>query len=312
MNNFKLNWKRQPKDDRDLVSTRHLTAPVTLPKSFDLGDIPVYDQLEIGSCVANGGSLAYRYEYREVKGDFKFEPSRLYAYYNVRAEQGWEKEDSGAFVRDIFKTFNKLGLCEETFCPYITENFANKPSNAAYENGKKYQTLKYAAVPQNETVIKQTLLSGAVVVFGFDVYDNFIYGDWTEICPVPEDGKSPLGGHCVSIIGYDDAKQAFLIQNSWSSDWKINGRFWMPYSFLLNSKYADDFWCIQEISISEGITPDPTNKIIDAIKLIYTEELLLDESKPMIKHLAELVGCDLKGLLRSKLAKQLRDFIYKI
>ncbi len=60
MSNFKLNWKREPVDDRDLISTRHLSAPVTLPAKFDLGEIPVYDQLDIGSCVANGGSLAYR------------------------------------------------------------------------------------------------------------------------------------------------------------------------------------------------------------------------------------------------------------
>ena len=106
-----LNWKRQPKDERDLKSVRKLLAPKKLPSSFELDlQIPVYDQGSIGSCVANSACAAYRYESAQKFDNFDFEPSRLFVYYNARKLQGWGKEDSGAYIRDGFKSLNKFGL----------------------------------------------------------------------------------------------------------------------------------------------------------------------------------------------------------
>lgn len=311
-NNIILNWKRQPEDNRDFKSTRHLTAPVELPSQFELdAQIPIYDQQDLGSCTANSGCACYRYEYKQLKGDFKFDPSRLYLYYNTREIEGWENEDSGAYIRDVFKALNKKGLCEEQYFPYVSADFAKKPTTVALENGQKYQTVKYAVVEQSEQAIKQTLLSGAAVSFGFDVYSSFMYGSWKEVSPIPTAGEQLLGGHAVTIIGYSDAKQAFLIQNSWGTDWKLNGKFWMPYSFVTNPSYADDFWCIETINVvSDNPTPQPEN-IKERVKSIFTESVILDASKSTIQHLASLVGCNLSGVFRSKIAKQLRDFLYK-
>ncbi len=46
------------------------------------------------------------------------------------------------------------------------------------------------------------------------------------------DGNN-LGGHAVTIVGYDDNKfgGAFKIINSWSANWGDDGYFWLPYSF---------------------------------------------------------------------------------
>jgi Papain family cysteine protease len=40
------------------------------------------------------------------------------------------------------------------------------------------------------------------------------------------------GGHCIVIVGYDDAKQAWLVRNSWGSGWGMAGSpgyIWMGY-----------------------------------------------------------------------------------
>jgi len=39
------------------------------------------------------------------------------------------------------------------------------------------------------------------------------------IVPLPKMSESNLGGHAVLAIGYDDAKQSFLVQNSWGDVW---------------------------------------------------------------------------------------------
>ncbi len=81
--------------------------------------------------------------------------------------------------------------------------------------------------------------------------------------PLHKKNEAIQGGHCVIFVGYDDAKRAFLCQNSWSEDWGRGavkgegGLFWMPYSFALNPNEADDFWCIEEVKVDNGSVPVP-------------------------------------------------------
>lgn len=274
LNQFKLNWKPSPKDERDYKSLRKLAAPVKLPTTFRLApNIPVYDQGQAGSCVGNGCCSAFRYEVAQLKGNFDFDPSRLFVYWNARDIDGSTNDDAGTYIRSGFKAMNKTGLCLEKLHPYndSRSSVIKKPNKAAYDDGLKNVTVKYAVVDQTETAIKQTLVAGAVVVFGFTVYDSF-FGSWSEsngIMPSPKITEGIQGGHCVVFIGYDDAKKCFLCQNSWSEDWGKGavkgegGLFWMPYSFALDPNQADDFWCIEEIKVNDGTTPIPNPSTLD-------------------------------------------------
>lgn len=313
MENFKLNWRRQPVDNRDKITRRGvLFTPSELPVKFQLDkEIPIYDQGDLGSCTANSGCACYRYEYAQLKNTFDtFDPSRLYLYYNTRKIEGSTEEDAGAYIRDVFKALNKDGLCEESLFPYYTDRFATEPSPNCYINGKKYQTVRYAAVPQDLNSLKSAVFSGAAISFGFDVYKSFMYGSWTEICPIPNPSKEQLlGGHAVTIIGWDDNKKAFLIQNSWGSDWKNKGKFYMPYEMVTDNKFCDDFWVIDEIKVDDAVTP-VVEPVKDTVKRIFTRELILDASKSTIVHLADLVGCKLVGAFRSNFAKQLVKYLY--
>jgi hypothetical protein len=38
-----------------------------------------------------------------------------------------------------------------------------------------------------------------------------------------------IGGHAYLLLGYDDRKDLALIQNSWGTDWGLNGRAWIRY-----------------------------------------------------------------------------------
>lgn len=256
-----LNWKKGPEDSRDFKSVRRLTAPVELPSEFELDkQIPVTDQGGIGSCTAQSACSCFQYEVAQITNNFDFNPSRLFQYYNSRKLQGWENEDSGAYIRDAFKALNKWGLAKEALWPYedTLQALVKEPSASVYEDGLKALAVKYAAVPQNEQTIKETLISGAAVSFGFNVYQSF-FGSWansTGLMPVPKRGEALQGGHAITAIGWNDSKKAFLIQNSWGTGWGQNGKFWMPYSFAVNPVEADDFWCIEEIKM-EGSGPVP-------------------------------------------------------
>jgi C1A family cysteine protease len=49
-------------------------------------------------------------------------------------------------------------------------------------------------------------------------------------------GVQLLGGHATPIIGYDDTKKAFLVQNSWGTNWGNKGFYYMPYSVFMSTK----------------------------------------------------------------------------
>jgi C1A family cysteine protease len=41
-----------------------------------------------------------------------------------------------------------------------------------------------------------------------------------------------LGQHAVAICGYDDAKHAYKVVNSWGTGWGDAGYSWIDYDFL--------------------------------------------------------------------------------
>ena len=297
-----LNWKKGPEDSRDFKSIRRLAAPKQLPNKFELDrKIPIFDQGNIGSCVSNSACSCFRYEVAQITDNFDFEPSRLFEYYNARLLQGWQNEDSGAYIRDGFKALNKYGLAHEDLWPYqdTLSALVKKPTENVYQDGLKNLAIKYATVPQNIQAIKETLISGAAISFGFNVYSSF-WGSWsntTGIMPIPKRGEYFEGGHAITAIGFDDSIQCFLIQNSWGTSWGKDGYFWMPYSFVINQNECDDFWCIEEIKIEEVVDPNPPKPseidwtVVGSV-LFKTAKELYAVRKPTILRLAAALGLE--------------------
>jgi C1A family cysteine protease len=87
-------------------------------------------------------------------------------------------------------------------------------------------------------------------VFGFTVYQSF-EGDVvakTGVLPMPAKNESVIGGHAVMAVGYDDAKSAFIVRNSWGNAWGLKGYFYMPYDYITDTNLADDFWTISSVN----------------------------------------------------------------
>jgi C1A family cysteine protease len=325
-----LNWRPSPFDIRDLKSTRHLDAPVDLPNDFILPiNVPIYDQLDQGSCVSNSACVCYRYEYFELMNSFNFEPSRQYLYYNIRDIEGSTEYDSGAYVRDAFKALSKQGLATEKTWPYKSSNLTIKPSDKAYQEGLDNLVIKYASVKQDLETIKRTIFSGAAISFGFTVFSSFMSGNWdysSGIMPIPKKNETIEGGHAVTIIGWDDTKKAFHIQNSWGTSWGQQGKFWMPYSFLLDPQIADDFWCIESIQtkdlptptpdpvdpVDPTPTPDPTpipNGCLDPFKLITSYRELKGFSKAFLTKVGTLLNLNVQKKTKDEIVLVLRSYL---
>lgn len=245
-------WIRDLPDHRDHLYAAPVVALAVLPPLVDLRNQcpPVYDQGQLGSCTGNGIAGVIQFERRKQKLTPDFIPSRLFIYYNERVMEHTVNSDSGAMIRDGIKSVGQQGDCPETEWPYDIAKFAQKPTPACYQDALKYKAVLYQRMVQSLNQLKGCLASGYPFVFGFTVYESFESQQvaQTGIVPMPSSTEKLMGGHCVVAVGYDDAKQCFIIRNSWGANWGMQGYCTMPYAYLTDANLASDFWTIRVVS----------------------------------------------------------------
>ncbi|MEM9887066.1 MAG: C1 family peptidase [Bacteroidota bacterium] len=122
-----------------------------------------------------------------------------------------------------------------------------QPSSEELRRAKSNSIVDYVALfrkdaPQRVKInkVKLSLLSNQVVVTGWLVPPSFSsegmrgLEEWT-----PEiDEKGELG-HAMTVVGFDDAKGAFEVMNSWGTSWGNQGFIWIAYKdFAQYCNYA--------------------------------------------------------------------------
>ena len=254
--------KPDKKDHRDLIYSHalRLDEKVALPPMVDLRPYcsPIEDQKNLGSCTAH--ALAGAYEFLELK-ELKqpgivaseitpgfFSPiSRLFVYYNERLIEGTINEDSGAMLRDGIKALATYGVCKESLCPYIENQFKVKPTDNAYNEAINHKISSYMRLTSLYD-FKHCLADGYPFVFGISVYESFESDQVakTGVIPMPQENEECLGGHAVCAVGYSDDKKAFIVRNSWSTNWGFSGHFFLPYAYITNPNLAEDFWTLRK------------------------------------------------------------------
>ena len=246
----RFGWTPDIPDARDYMYSAPEAVLTSLPKKVDLrSKMPkIYDQGQLGSCTAN--AIGGAFEFDQLKEGHKdFMPSRLFIYYNERAMEGTIDTDAGAMIRDGMKSVAKVGVCTEDTWPYDISQFTAKPPAKAYTEAKKHQALVYRRVMGNLHQMQGCLASGYPFVFGFSVYESFMSPDVAKTgeVPLPPRGEQLIGGHAVAAVGYDDAKQSFIVRNSWGTGWGIKGYCLMPYAYVSDPQLARDFWAIYTV-----------------------------------------------------------------
>lgn len=222
---------------------------LTLPSLVDLRnqDSPIEDQGQLGSCTSFAAGAAFRFDMRK-QGLSDFVPSHLFEYYNSRS-RNQKSVDSGATIRGAIKAINTYGLCPESEWPYDISKFASKPPTQSYKDALQDRAIKYQAIAQNITVMKNCLAQGLPFVIGISVYQSFesqIVAN-TGMVPLPKNSERLLGGHALMVCGYRDSNLTFIVRNSWGSGFGDGGYIYLPYAYLLDSGLSSDFWCIQTV-----------------------------------------------------------------
>jgi C1A family cysteine protease len=244
----KYGWKPDLADHRDVrMKLASPTLLKALPPIIDLRAMmpPVFDQGDLGSCTANATAA----QIWAVDKTDPCEPSRLFIYYNTRILEGTTTYDSGASIRNSIRSVVKYGFVPDIAWPYIPTRFKQKPPVTAYKAATKDKVTQYMRLSQSPAGIKGALFQGFTVNFGFTVYPSFESVEVTNggMMPMPKIKEKVLGGHAVLIVGYNDEINRYIVRNSWGAHWGDAGYFYMPYEFVHNNDYCDDFWTIKAV-----------------------------------------------------------------
>lgn len=240
-------------DDRDWHYVNRRPMLTMLPKKATTRDMEpdIWDQESLGSCTAHGTLRVVAIE-RVLLMLPPVGLSRLFTYGMGRKIGNDFANDDGAQIRDVVKGLAVNGSCREELWPYLADKFNVTPTDDCFTDGLAHCVRSYTRINNarlNE--IKSCLASLHAFAFGFDVPESFEGDEIAEtgVFQLPPSGWSPISGHCVAGIGYDDSYQpngwstpgGVECTNSWGDKWGQEGHFWVPYSFI-TSGACSDFW----------------------------------------------------------------------
>lgn len=209
-------------------------AGEALPASVDLSpDMPPPGhQGNQNSCV--GWAIAYALKsYQEkieerrpfvtggrIDGGRVFSPSFIYNQCNGG-------RNVPIIYTDAFNVLSEQGAASWADMPYKNEDFASQPSPAVRQRAGRYKIDYWRQVnTQDLKEVKAHLFAGYPVLIGAAIDQAFIRHPAGTIW---NSSGTAIGGHAMVVVGFDDAKRAFKLMNSWGAQWADGGYCWVDY-----------------------------------------------------------------------------------
>jgi cathepsin L len=213
-------------DKQDAIINR-LPYPIlachSTSSSFDwrtLGKVtPVKDQRSCGSCWDFAAMAAYESAYL-IRNNVSTDTSEQHV-----LDCSGAGSCGGGWYGPVWDWMQTHGVTTESTLPYTASDHAC-PSGIT----GNYKDVAWGYVGTGSSVpsvaqIKQALCDHgplAVAMEATGLFQGYTGGVFNE---------PGVGGinHAVTIIGWDDSKQAWLVKNSWGTGWGMSGYFWIHY-----------------------------------------------------------------------------------
>jgi C1A family cysteine protease len=242
-------------EDPPATSSRNLPLPtiVNLWQRKGALNIAVDDQGQYGSCTAH----AMRYAWRLWKNRLNANqvpplPSRTfwYAQSRIRIRENL-KFDRGSTNQATVWVLANQGMVTEAVWPYSRENIYRAPfsavvNSAGSEKCKIPISFRFFANPATTlNNLRTALAQGRSIIIAVLVYSSFMQSTTlrTGKIPLPNPRRERLlGGHAITLTGYDFNRAVFTFRNSWGTKVGMNGSFEIPFAYIANPSLTGDAW----------------------------------------------------------------------
>jgi C1A family cysteine protease len=223
-----LGLRQEISPDVEFVAPEKMTWS-NLPRAFDWRNkegknwvSPILNQGNCGSCVAFAAVGVMETQYKISSAVFNFNvklsPQNLFACGGGSCDWGWMPSAAANYLQ-------RKGVPDEACLPYVSgasgQDVACNASCA--DTPQRSVRISSFTTPtrsmKDVEAVKAALQKGPVVTT-LTVYEDFMLyssGVYKHVT------GSALGGHAISIVGYDDDQRAFIIRNSWGTEWGEQG-----------------------------------------------------------------------------------------
>ncbi len=133
------------------------------------------------------------------------------------------------------------GIVDDACFPYTDAGSACQRCPSA--EGRLTKATAWHALA-NSSEMKQWLANQGPVIAIMTTYEDFYHYTHGVYSPLRDPKNVAMGGHCVCIVGYDDADAAWICKNSWGTAWGENGFFRIAYGAC---GIDADGWCIDGV-----------------------------------------------------------------
>jgi len=217
-------------DPRAVVTEADLAAEADLPAQLDWRRVggkdftsPVRNQARCGSCVAFAalGALETQLNIAAGKASLDLDLSEQ----DLFARIGGCDRGSMPFL--ALSTMKSTGVPDESCFPYASGRLGKDQSSSLSCKDRANRVIKITGSRSVSASEAKKALQNGPLMTTMTVYEDFML--YTGGVYQYVTGKA-LGGHAVTIVGYDDAAGAWIVRNSWGEGWGEGGYFRIKYT----------------------------------------------------------------------------------
>ncbi len=221
--------------DREAAATAALAAPqapraVGFPASVDLTTYcsPVRDQGPCGSCVAFGsiGAVEGTYRFAARNTNLAIDLSEAHLFFCHARSQGrmCGGANGGWWVPPALDAIRDHGVVDDPCYPYVGQD--QNCTGLCGDAGNRVVRIGGWQRLTSTSAMKDWLAANGPLVACFTVYTDFFSyksGVYKKVSGKVE------GGHCIVVVGYDEAQGCWICKNSWGANWGASGYFRIAY-----------------------------------------------------------------------------------
>jgi len=206
----------------------------------------------------------------------RFSPAYLYNQIRMEGCQG-------SYIQRAMEAMKANGGVPLSQYPYTDQDCEREPTSSDVQQGRQNTIHGFTRLTSGDNInaisvraIKEHLAKDAPVVIGMLVGQSFMQSMMGQELWEPQAmdaSQMGMGGHAMTIIGYDDRKfgGAFQIMNSWGPEWGKDGIGWVRYGDF--KEYAREAY---------GIDPLPKRSNVANVPLECTIGLVRNDNKQYI------------------------------
>lgn len=217
------------------INSTIITPPPSPSPAFQIAMPPVTSQGSEGSCV----SFAIGYYLRSAEHYYQTGATSYSHSSNIVSPEylfNQTKSDpsncTGSTLLAALNLLKSNGVCTWQSMPYSSSNGCSlMPTTEQNAEAANYKITNYSTLYTSDmSTVKALLNAKHPLYISFNVDSYFYYAGpgfiWKSF------SGTFYGQHAVVICGYDDAKHAYKVVNSWGAGWGDSGYSWIDYDFL--------------------------------------------------------------------------------